>query len=107
MWTNGFKVDYLPIDYHARIGRSKIRPLYDTLNFVQLILKMGLYFAPMKIFLPLSGLILLCGFSWAAYSHFVLGRLADVSTLVIVMTAVQVGALGLIAELINLRSPRI
>lgn len=106
MMTNGFKVAYLPIDYHRRVGRSKIRPIRDTLGFTQLILKMGLYFAPMRIFLPFSGGLFLLGILWGAYSHFALGQLADVSTLVIIMTAVQIGGLGLLAELINWRAPR-
>lgn len=105
MLTNGYLVEYLPIDYHARVGRSKIRPIRDTLNFVQLILRIALYFAPLKLFLPLSLLLAVLGLAWGFFSYFVLGRLADVSTLVILMTAVQVAVIGLLAELINRRSP--
>lgn len=106
MWTNDYKVDYVPVDYHKRVGHSKIRPIRDTLNFIQLILKMGLYFAPTKIFLPVSLLLLLAGVAWGFYSRFVMGRLADVSTLVVIMTGIQIGAIGLIAELINWRLPK-
>ena len=105
MLTNGYLVDYVPIDYYARVGRSKIKPIQDTLNFVQLILRIALYFAPLKIFLPLSGLLLLLALAWGLFSAFVLGRLADVSTLVVVMAAVQVAVVGLLAELIDRRLP--
>ena len=105
MLTNGYLVDYVPINYHARVGRSKIRPVRDTLNFIQLTLRMALYFAPLKIFLPFSGLLLLLALAWGLFSAFVLGRLADVSTLVIAMAAVQVAMAGLLAELINHRLP--
>ena len=105
MLTNGYLVEYEPIDYHARVGKSKIRPIRDTLNFVQLILRIALYFAPLKLFLPLSGLLLVLGLVWGVFSVAVLGQLADVSTLVIVMTAVQIAAIGLLAELINRRFP--
>jgi glycosyltransferase involved in cell wall biosynthesis len=107
MLTNGYLVAYEPIDYHARIGRSKIRPIRDTLNFVQLILKMGLYFAPLKVFLPLCGLLLLLGAAWALFTWFAFGLLADVSTLIITMAAIQIGAIGMLAELIRarMRSP--
>lgn len=104
MLTNGYLVAYEPIDYHARIGRSKIRPVRDTLNFLQLILKMGLYFAPLKVFLPLSGVLLLLAVAWALFTWLVFGRLADVSSLVIAMAAIQVGAIGLLAELIRART---
>lgn len=105
MLTNGYLVGYLPIDYHARVGQSKIRPVRDTLNFVQLILRIALYFAPLKIFLPLSGLLLLLALSWGLFSRLVLQQLADVSTLIIGMAAVQVAVVGLLAELINRRLP--
>lgn len=105
MLTNGFLVDYVPIEYYARVGRSKIKPLQDTLNFVQLILRIPLYFAPLKVFLPLGGLLFLLGLAWGLFSAFVLGRLADVSTLVIVLAGVQVVVVGLLAELINRRMP--
>lgn len=105
MLTNGYLVEYVPIDYHARVGSSKIRPIRDTLNFVQLILRIALYFAPLKLFLPLSLLLVALGLVWGLFSYFALGRLADVSTLIILMTAVQVAVIGLLAELINRRSP--
>ena len=103
MLTNGYLVDYVPIDYHPRVGRSKIRPIRDTLRFMGLIARMALYFAPLKVFLPFSGLVFLLALGWALFSKLVLGRLADVSTLVIGMTGVQVAVIGLLAELINHR----
>jgi len=105
MLVNGYLVDYVPINYYARIGRSKIRPVRDTLNFVQLVLRIALYFAPLKVFLPLSVLLLLLAVAWALFSKFILGQLADVSTLVIAMTGFQVAVIGMLAELINQRLP--
>ena len=106
MLTNGYLVDYLPINYCARIGRSKIRPIQDTLTFVQLVLRIALYFVPLKVFLPMSGLLLVIALTWALFSKFVLGTLADVSTLVIAMAGVQVMVIGMLAELINRRLPK-
>jgi glycosyltransferase involved in cell wall biosynthesis len=105
MLSNGYRVDYVPIDYHQRIGRSKIRPIRDTLNFVQLIFRIGLYFTPLKIFFTLGAMIALLGIAWGTFTAVVLGQLADVSTVIIMMTALQVWMLGLLAELINRRSP--
>jgi glycosyltransferase involved in cell wall biosynthesis len=105
MLTNGYLVDYVPINYHARIGRSKIRPIQDTLSFVQLVLRIALYFAPLKVFLPLSGFMLVLALAWALFSRFVLGQLADVSTLVIAMTGIQIAVIGMLAELVNQRLP--
>lgn len=105
MLTNGYLIDYVPIDYHTRIGTSKIRPIKDTLSFTQLVLRIALYFAPLKIFLPISGFLILLAVLWAVYSRLVLGQLADISTLTLVLAGVQVGVVGLLAELINQRLP--
>lgn len=105
MITNRYLVDYVPIDYFARVGRSKIRPVQDTVNFVSLVWRIALYFAPLKFFLPASAFLFSIAIVWAFFTHLVLGQLADVSTLVIVMTAFQIGAIGMLAELINKRLP--
>lgn len=105
MLTNRYLVDYVPINYYARVGRSKIRPVQDTLNFIQLVWRIALYFAPLKLFLPLSAFLFLLAVGWALFTQFYWGQLADVTTLVMVMTAFQVAVIGMLAELINKRSP--
>lgn len=105
MLTNQYQVVYVPINYYARVGKSKIRPIHDTLNFLRLVVRIGLYFAPLKIFLPISFWLLVLGIAWGAGTLFVFGQIADISTLVIIMTAFQVFAIGLLAELINKRLP--
>ena len=103
MLVNGYRVAFVPIDYYHRVGRSKIAPVRDTLRFVRLIVMVGLYFAPLRVFMPFAGILFLLAILWAVFSYLVLGRLADVSTLVIVMASVQVASVGLLAELINRR----
>lgn len=103
--VNDYNVEYLPIEYYPRLGRSKIRPVRDTLNFIQLVLRIGLYFSPLKIFLPMSASLFLLGLIWGAISYFAFGRIADASAAVILMTAVQVAVVGFLADLINRRLP--
>ena len=105
--SNGYWVEYVPINYGARKGRSKFRPVQDTFNFMALVLRIALYFAPLKVFLLLSGLLLLLAVGWGMLSKFAFGALADVSTMIIVMASVQVAVLGLLAELINRRLPNL
>ncbi len=102
--TNGYSVVYVPIDYHARVGKSKIKPIRDTLNFMMLILRIGLYFAPLRIFVPISLCLILLSLFWGIVSFAIFGQPADVSSMVIFMTAVQILMLGLLAELINHRT---
>ncbi len=105
MLQSGYRVEYVPIDYKHRIGRSKIRPVADFLNFCQLVLRIALYFAPLRFFLPASLFLMLLAVAWATISYSLLGELADVSTLVLAMTSVQVFMIGLLAELVNSRIP--
>jgi glycosyltransferase involved in cell wall biosynthesis len=105
MVTNGYTVEYVPISYFQRVGKSKLRPIRDTLNFVHLVLRITLYFAPLKIFVPISMVLIVVAIAWAVFSTIVLGRLADTSAIVIFMTGVQVGVLGLLAELLDRRLP--
>ena len=105
MLSSGYKVKFIPIDYFHRDGKSKIKPIRDTINFIKLILKIGLYFAPLKIFMPISTLIFLLGIFFAIFTKYFLGELADVSSLVIILTSFHIAALALLAELINHRLP--
>ena len=40
--ANNYLVKFVPIDYARRMGKSKIRPILDTLRFIQLILRTGM-----------------------------------------------------------------
>ena len=105
MISGGYKIDFHPIEYGKRIGKSKIRPFRDTLNFIMLILRIGLYFSPLKIFLPISFALLSLSIIWGLYSKYIIGQLADLSVLIIAMTGFHILAISLIAELINNRLP--
>jgi glycosyltransferase involved in cell wall biosynthesis len=48
-----YRVSYVPIDYHTRIGRSKIRPRH-FMEFMILVLRMAMLFQPLRVFLPLA-----------------------------------------------------
>src|SRR6185436_3019080 len=54
MFADGWRVRYLAIDYYKRAGRSKVRPIHDAINYFTLVMRMILFFNPLKIFLPLS-----------------------------------------------------
>lgn len=102
MLCNEGSVAYVPINYSKRRGRSKIKPLRDTLNFLILILRTILYFNPLKIFLPVS---LAIGAIFAvslAYDLLVLKDLTE-KTLIFLFGAMQMMAVGVLADLITKR----
>lgn len=53
---NGHPLEYVPIDYHARLGQSKIRPRH-AYDFTLLIVRTIVFFNPLKVFLPLGALM--------------------------------------------------
>lgn len=52
--TNGYDVKYIPINYYKRKGKSTIHPFKDFLGFGRILLKMALFFKPLKVFVPFS-----------------------------------------------------
>lgn len=51
--ADDYRVVYHPINYHRRVGESKIRPRH-FMDFMMLVLRMAMLFQPMKIFVPLA-----------------------------------------------------
>jgi len=102
MLSNDYLVKWVPIEYRPRKGRSKIRPLKDTLNFTALIIRTILYFNPLKVFLPVSGALLLIGLG-VGLAEAILIRNVTTVALMFILTGVQVGAIGLLADLIEKR----
>ena len=103
MLTNGYSVKYVPIDYFERKGQSKIQPIFDTLHFIQLVIRTVLYFNPLKVFVPLSLSLVLFAFFILVGSWLYIGKVMDVAFGVILMTAVMVIVVGMLADLIDKR----
>jgi glycosyltransferase involved in cell wall biosynthesis len=100
MLTNDYNVKYIPINYKRRLGKSKIQPVKDTLNFVMLIVRSILFFAPLRILGSLGIVLLLAGSVKLLYDMWAYHFHVATSTIVILMTAFQVIVLGLVADLI-------
>jgi len=103
MLTNAYLVEYEPINYRSRTGRSKIRPIRDTLGMLRTIFFTGMYFAPLRVFLPIAGLFFL-GFV-GTFSQDLYYRNLNERTLILFVAATQFGMFALLAEMIDKRSP--
>jgi len=103
MLSSDYVVRYVPISYHSRVGRSKISPIKDTLNILGLILRTVMYFAPLRVLLPVSGLLLLAALVVLIVSALFTPRIMDVTVIVITMTALQIAVVALVADLIEKR----
>jgi hypothetical protein len=60
MHCDRYAVYYLPIDYRARKGKSKIVP-WDAGSFLVLILRTAMLFRPLRVFIPVVLMCLLYG----------------------------------------------
>lgn len=101
MLTNNYLVHYEPIDYQARQGRSKIKPIRDTIRFAKLILRTGIYFAPLKVFLPIAGLFFV-GFLGTLSQDIIRGDLTE-KTLILLIAATQIAMFALLADMVDKR----
>ncbi|GAN34982.1 MAG: glycosyltransferase [Candidatus Brocadia sinica] len=104
MLTNDYAVEFIPIEYKIRSGRSKIRPIRDTLNFLQLIIRTVLYFDPLKIFLPMSAIFFISSIAVLVLSYLFTPKIMDITTVILFISGVQILAIGMIADLIDKRS---
>ena len=96
--ANNYRVFYHPIDYHKRVGASKLRPraAYD---FLLLILRTVVYFNPLRVFLPLGAVFFLVGMAKFVYDVF-LWNLSE-NAVMFILSAVILWAVGLLADQIS------
>lgn len=104
MLTTDREVRFLPIDYLKRAGRSKIRPIHDTLNFLQLILRTVLYFNPLRIFLPVSLFFLVASIAVLIGSALWLDKILDTTVTILFVAFVQMLSIGMLADLVDKRN---
>jgi polyisoprenyl-phosphate glycosyltransferase len=98
--SNGYSVKYVPIDYFPRAGKSKFHWWRDTRRYLLQVVRMTLSYNPLKVFMPVGGLLLVLGLAklgldWSQRDF----RLAA-NTLLIFLAALQAITVGLLADLI-------
>ena len=99
--SDGHAVGWMPIDYYRRVGRSTFHPLADTYNYLSLVVRAVMYFEPLKVFLPLTLLLFFIALAKWIRDMFVYGTVFYLPgvTLMLFFMAVQLGAIGLLADL--------
>jgi len=102
MLTNHYRVKFIPINYHKRVGKSSIHPIRDFTNFTILIIRICAYFKPLNVFVPPAMLLIVIGMlkgikDYAGEHH--IGLLAAA----LALTGVQMLFIGLLADLIDQR----
>jgi glycosyltransferase involved in cell wall biosynthesis len=95
MLATNLTVVYHPIRYGRRIGRSKIRARH-FFKFVFLVVRLTVFFQPLRIFLPLGALLLVGGVAEAIYE----GSLSTTAAFAM-LSAILVWSVGLLADMIT------
>ncbi len=102
--SNGHQIKYVPIDYYKRAGRSKFHPLKDAYNYMIQVLRMVMYFNPLRVLMPLA-LVLFGGtfvkLVWDLTVHHF--RVTG-STVLIGLAAFNIAAIALLADLVVRRT---
>lgn len=97
--TNDYRVKYLPINYHERVGESSIRP-HHFFDFIFLIFRIVMYFKPLKFFVWPALLLIIGGLGLGIYEIIEHSNIPD-SSVLLVLGGLQFLFLGIIADLIT------
>jgi glycosyltransferase involved in cell wall biosynthesis len=97
MFRAGYAVHYLPFRVRRRRGHSKIHIFADGSRFFLIILKVATFFAPLRVFLPLSAFVALLGVVWYLVTWWTTHRFTNMAVLLLVQSSVLF-SLGLISE---------
>jgi len=98
--ANDYQVKFISIDYHGRKGKSTLKPFKSFIGFISLILKLSLFFKPIKVFLPLGIFIFLIAIGITIYGFVWKNIFYDTSVILLSATALQTFFFGLLAEII-------
>jgi hypothetical protein len=97
MFKAGYSVHYEPIRVRPRAGKSKIRILADGSRFFLIIIRIATFFAPLRVFLPISAAVFTLGLAWYLYTYFTEHRFTNMAVMLMTQASVLF-ALGLISE---------
>lgn len=97
--ANGLSVGFVPIDYYERKGPSSFHPIRDTYNYLLLVVRTVMYFNPLKVLLPASLTVVGLGVLSTLLHIIDRGRIQPMD-IILVILGVNLGALGLLADLI-------
>lgn len=94
--SNDALVEYRPIDYHPRVGDSKIRSRH-AFDFLMLILRTIVFFNPLKVFLPAGMILFLVGFAKFLWDLIMVGNFSE-TVVMGFLGAVIVWCVGLLSD---------
>jgi glycosyltransferase involved in cell wall biosynthesis len=98
--SNQHDVRYVPIEYSKRAGKSKFKFGSDAYRYILQVLRMVMYFNPLKVLMPLALFLIILGIGKGIYDMVVHPLLFAVNTVLIFVTGLLIASLALLADLI-------
>lgn len=96
-------IKYVDTEYTKRSGKSKINVFKDPFNFIFLILKVYMLFAPLSFFSWMGLLFIIISVSIGIFTFLFFSEIADITVLLFFLTGINCILFGLVAETIRLK----
>jgi glycosyltransferase involved in cell wall biosynthesis len=99
-FRSGYSVGYRLVTVMPRRGKSHISSLRDGLKFLLIIFRVGTLYSPLRVYFPVSGLLLLLGLGYYCYTFWTQARFTNMSALLLTGSLITF-LFGLISEQIT------
>jgi glycosyltransferase involved in cell wall biosynthesis len=97
---NQHYVHYVPIEYAKRAGTSKFRFVTDAYRYILQVLRMVMYFNPLKVLMPPALALLGVGGGKLVYDVVANPVRIATNTVLLILTGLIIGSMALLADLI-------
>jgi len=98
--SNQHDVRYVPIEYAKRSGTSKFRFVRDAYRYILQVLRMVMYFNPLKVLMPLALFLVVLGIGKGIFDMVKHPFFFAVNTVLIFVSGLIIASLALLADLI-------
>jgi polyisoprenyl-phosphate glycosyltransferase len=98
--SNQHDVYFVPIDYAKRSGTSKFHFVKDAYRYILQVVRMVMYFNPLKVLMPVALWLIAIGLAKSVYDLVVHPVRFAVNTILIFLTGMIIAVLALLADLI-------
>ena len=99
-FRSGHFVSYVPIVARQRTGKSHINIIRDGFRFLVIILKIGVLFSPMRLFLPISAILFCLATSYYLTTYITEGRFTNMGML-LYMSSLSTFLFGIVSEQVS------
>ncbi|WP_405144851.1 glycosyltransferase family 2 protein [Sphaerisporangium sp. NBC_01403] len=98
--SNQHDVHYMPIEYSKRAGKSKFSFISDAYRYILQVLRMVMYFNPLKVLMPPAIWLVVIGLGKGVVDMFRHPFYFPASTVMLFLSGLIIGSLALLADLI-------